>query len=934
MKRTTLPIKSNVPVQQTRSNGVTSATVYAVDNPANPKVVSVLIQGDFPPVPGFTWPASIKTTFTEAPNPLTPPPTGGSYYINHTTLLGGTIVMVDTINRTVISASSNYSTLAPYDYQNDYVNIRHDGSYNGQWQNPGVIDRTQLANGAVNAAPTITGISAITATGAGGATTDISITFTVDSNGISSNLWLHRIQLVVGPWGCIPSAAQTWSVAGELEPQASATYTGIWHSLGAGSLYAIGVRYVDFRNNYSNIFVISPTFSVPTLSVGTTQLENMPSAIAASGPTITSVTISAIAQGSVSPQVALTVQVAASDYGGAFGVAPGWLAGCVIFTRLHGSSSLFYQDYKVLTPANGLFSTSTFLQNGSTYDIGFAYFDLASGVSAIVWPTAWNNVSIAALSGSAIANNQIGANHLVNSNYIGLYPPNTNLLVNPRFLNNGNGWQSSVPTGGAVTYNATNLQRTQFTVTNIANTLSCVAYQYFPISVANAIPFIFSVDVQPQSATGGGWFIDMYNCTDPNTPVSQIAQANITGTIALGSAGRVSISGSCAASGISGIFVRIYFLASSGTNSGTMYAYRPMLEVGPSGIPSPWNDGTGASNAYTQTYTPGGDGSYILQHVIYGRHFAGGDPTDINPVMGLDTRFLLSRHATQVTTIIQDDGTGNGIIPASTALNAQGSIPPFTTDFVLHNAVSGTSPSISLKYWLDNGTASTGVTFWRVDGSTLSANFAGTLASPISTITGLSSGDTIFFLAYFNQTTLTWVVQSSKNAQFTPAQIAAALGDGIVPALTSTTVNSVTASGGGNLKGCPEINEPIECRRDGEILTVRAGELKVGDELRDFEPEVWNRITHFSTGPAPIHEVWFLDRKRPIKVDSSHLFMTPNEAWINVQNLRPGTVLAGGKGELTVVSSRLIGEGMMAHITCERSRYLFDETSSHNFKYF
>jgi hypothetical protein len=275
-------------------------------------------------------------------------------------------------------------------------------------------------------------------------------------------------------------------------------------------------------------------------------------------------------------------------------------------------------------------------------------------------------------------------------------------------------------------------------------------------------------------------------------------------------------------------------------------------------------------------------------------------------------------------------------IPKSTPLNAQGSIPPFTTDFVLHTATSGTSPNITMTYWIDNGTASTAVSFFRSDGSTLVTGYNGTSGAPMGSIPSLASSTTVYFLAWWSFSTSSWHV-TAQTAQFSPAQQAAALTDGLVPTIVSSTTNSSSAGGGGGgIKGCPEVNEPIECRRDGEIITIPAGELRVGDELRSgLNPGTWNRVHDFKVGAAVIYQVRFEEKERSLKVDASHLFVPANgEGWINVMSLAPGTALRrGGGGVLTVQSVRNIGAGLMAHISCENMEYLFDETSSHNVKY-
>jgi hypothetical protein len=278
------------------------------------------------------------------------------------------------------------------------------------------------------------------------------------------------------------------------------------------------------------------------------------------------------------------------------------------------------------------------------------------------------------------------------------------------------------------------------------------------------------------------------------------------------------------------------------------------------------------------------------------------------------------------------DGDSN--VTTSSHLNNQGSIAPFTTDFALHTSQSGTSPNITMSYWVDGGTSGASVHFYRSDGSILPVPNAGTSGSPWNSVSSLTSATNVYFLAYWNVLASTWTITTSLS-QFTAAQQQPGLTDGYQPSLVSRTTNSVSAGGGGGtIGGCPQADEPIECRRDGVEMTLPARDLRVGDELRDLAPGAWNRVNACGVLPAVIYEVAFADvDARTVRVDASHLFVGRDGRWVNVMQLEAGAVLrrAGG-GDLEVRSVARLGWGEMAHIDCENHRYLFDKTSSHNVK--
>jgi hypothetical protein len=256
VSRPRLPPKIQKPVIPTTNQ--VAAVLDAFDSDTNPTRCSVIVGDSLPAQDGYIWNASFGAIVAQAPNPATAPPSGKVYYNNKTTHIGGTIVYVDTVSRTVVSLTSNFSTIAPVDYSQAFQFIKHDGSYDTGhgFQNPQPIDTSQLGNFAIPNPGVPTNVSQITypvVTGNG--TYDAQISFTTaEGTALNPNPNIEGIRLYAGANGRVPDPKIDGSV-GTVFNEGQGVYTVIYPALGAGNTYDLYYSLLSVKGHESGISV-------------------------------------------------------------------------------------------------------------------------------------------------------------------------------------------------------------------------------------------------------------------------------------------------------------------------------------------------------------------------------------------------------------------------------------------------------------------------------------------------------------------------------------------------------------------------------------------------------------------------------------------------------------------------------------------------------
>jgi len=129
---------------------------------------------------------------------------------------------------------------------------------------------------------------------------------------------------------------------------------------------------------------------------------------------------------------------------------------------------------------------------------------------------------------------------------------------------------------------------------------------------------------------------------------------------------------------------------------------------------------------------------------------------------------------------------------------------------------------------------------------------------------------------------------------------------------------------------CPEVDQLMETRDRGR---VRAGDLKVGDFLRDPE-DGWNEIWGIQVKPTTVYRFTVSapdEEDETIGVNENHRVWSEHRAWVNVRDLKPGDKLdRWPNGVLTVKSLERVGPGEYAALRCRRQRYVLGRSIGHN----
>jgi hypothetical protein len=267
------PVVIPTPVPQSTS---IAAVLDSVDNPANPTIASFIINGSLPAVSGFVWNTALAVTVTMAPNPAAAPPTGTVYYNNSTTMDGGTIFYIDTLSRTIVSATSNFSTVAGINYSTLFQDISHNGAYNptGGFQNPNPLDVSSLLGNPnptqapilVPPLPASYGFAYVGANGviSTGGAYDAQFEF---NTLVTNPGWLQELRIYVAATGTqvdnVANIDHTFAYKTTLSPSSTGNYIAWVHGLVAGVPYDVYVAFVDLKGVVSYGRYLETTASNP-----------------------------------------------------------------------------------------------------------------------------------------------------------------------------------------------------------------------------------------------------------------------------------------------------------------------------------------------------------------------------------------------------------------------------------------------------------------------------------------------------------------------------------------------------------------------------------------------------------------------------------------------------------------------------------------------
>lgn len=183
------------------------------------------------------------------------------------------------------------------------------------------------------------------------------------------------------------------------------------------------------------------------------------------------------------------------------------------------------------------------------------------------------------------------------------------------------------------------------------------------------------------------------------------------------------------------------------------------------------------------------DGKYVLS-VIDTAPPAQPSAINIKPYTGGSSGSLANFYCQTGLETLVTSGVFDGLLP---------NIPNWTTNLVLEYTSSGTSPNITMKFYYDDGTAATDATIYNPDGTTVDVGHT-TSGSPSTSISSISSGETVYYLMYYKKVTATMVIVAQTTA-FTLSQINAAYADGGFVAFNATTSTVGTGISGGGSGG-------------------------------------------------------------------------------------------------------------------------------------
>lgn len=297
--------------------------------------------------------------------------------------------------------------------------------------------------------------------------------------------------------------------------------------------------------------------------------------------------------------------------------------------------------------------------------------------------------------------------------------------------------------------------------------------------------------------------------------------------------------------------------------------------------------------------------------------------------LSISTAYWLNRGGGLAGTIRNFSFAGGPLQqPTSGGLVAQGSIPPI-----------GGMPQVSWTQTAGAGPSTDSITF-TTPVTTVPLGSGQTLSLPAlnQTITGLTNSvnpsptHTYYWDIAFDIPSNSWVVthgavDTHRTASeqigdcYADGRVACAIDFGI-----ATLVGGGSGGGGSGGGSCPAVDQLIETLERG---LIPAGELEVGQHLRDPDNGGWNEIEDVVVLPTIVWEIE--TPEETIRVNRTHAVKGVRGWWRDVESLQPGDLLKRyPSGEMPVVATREVGRGLFASITCERHQYVLGKSFGHN----
>lgn len=269
--------------------------------------------------------------------------------------------------------------------------------------------------------------------------------------------------------------------------------------------------------------------------------------------------------------------------------------------------------------------------------------------------------------------------------------------------------------------------------------------------------------------------------------------------------------------------------------------------------------------------------------------------------------------------------TSSGTIPASTALNPQGSMGVVGG---IPSSIPYTSTTTSITLNLP------AVTLKRADQSNLSVP----VPSPQPSWTGLSASHTYYVIAGIDVATQAWTAQLASSA-FSGSQLVTSsnqfAADGFIPIFQNAQVSTPASgsgggSGGGYTPQCPARWQLVETLERG---LIRADEICVGMHLPNVG-ESWVEVLHVDLQPAPIWRYTLEDesgRRESFDVNDTHAVKLQSGEWLRVCDMRGGERVVGARSALSVVEARFLIDDYFVPLAVEGHEFLMGGAVVHNF---
>ena len=279
------------------------------------------------------------------------------------------------------------------------------------------------------------------------------------------------------------------------------------------------------------------------------------------------------------------------------------------------------------------------------------------------------------------------------------------------------------------------------------------------------------------------------------------------------------------------------------------------------------------------------------------------------------------------------DAAGN-LIKTSGMNNTAVSVPVISSSGITYTSSTGsasTGDSTIELYWDGtNGSVVPQVHF----PSTPYGDWLTCASGNSGALTGFNASTTHYFMSRIAAATLTVeVAQQQGGATASGVDHQWLNADGYISfavnmACSTPAVNTsgggTSPGGGGGGTSCPSVDQIIETQRG----FLKAGEVITGDSVRDPDGD-WNEVVFAEDYPAQIIGVTVAGEE--LQVDSQHLWLNPDDGWIDTMALHLGSVLQGADKALYAVHGlRVVGEGTMRKLKVTRQRYVIGHVVGHN----